>query len=326
MPRTQTHYLSHNAHQPMAQRPDELTRQIAARLRTERMKRGLSQAQLAERTEGAVSQRQIFSYEAGRCRPPIEAAWALADALETLTAAHLLCLDLRPGSSAAVSLPESGRRVTVEQFIERARAVHGDRFDYRCTRTHWVNTKTNVAIDCPLHGRFEQHPQSHLRGAGCPECGREQGQAALRLDVEQVQWRVAERWPTVALDDATFSDSGSPAQWQCRRHGVSFAYAPVNLFERKGHPCPKCRLEEEQRERKAQRIQATIDHLVRHVEAEFGRHSAAIYRRWLEGWRLREIGAERGITGQAVAGHLKRIDAWLRACGPCAGDDETVGG
>jgi hypothetical protein len=61
------------------------------------------------------------------------------------------------------------------------------------------------------------------------------------------------------------------------------------------------------------------------VEAEFGRHTATMYGRWLEGWRLRDIGAERGITGQAVAEHLKRIDAWLRACGPCSADEATVG-
>jgi hypothetical protein len=116
-----------------------------------------------------------------------------------------------------------------------------------------------------------------------------------------------------------------PAPWQCRRHGVKFDSAAVNLYERKSHPRPKSRLKEAQRERKAQRLQATTAQLVRHVEAEFGRHTAALYRRWLEGWRLRDIGAERGITRQAVAEHLKRIDAWLRECGPYSADEEAVG-
>ncbi len=32
-------------------------------------------------------------------------------------------------------------------------------------------TKTKVTIICREHGEFEQRPNSHLRGSGCPKCG-----------------------------------------------------------------------------------------------------------------------------------------------------------
>ena len=46
-----------------------------------------------------------------------------------------------------------------------------DQYDYSLVR--YVNNHTKVKIICPIHGVFEQTPDSHLQGAGCPRCGRE---------------------------------------------------------------------------------------------------------------------------------------------------------
>jgi len=55
-----------------------------------------------------------------------------------------------------------------ESFIERAKLVHGDTFDY--SLVNYVNTSTKVKIICPIHGEFEQIPANHLRGAKCFKC------------------------------------------------------------------------------------------------------------------------------------------------------------
>ncbi len=56
------------------------------------------------------------------------------------------------------------------QFIERAREVHGDRYDYSLVK--YVNTNTNIKIICSQHGEFTQRPDSHTSfGSGCPICG-----------------------------------------------------------------------------------------------------------------------------------------------------------
>lgn len=54
-------------------------------------------------------------------------------------------------------------------FIEKARAVHGDRYDY--SKTVYVRARGKVTITCKEHGDFEQVAHSHLAGNGCAKCG-----------------------------------------------------------------------------------------------------------------------------------------------------------
>lgn len=59
------------------------------------------------------------------------------------------------------------QRDSMESFIEKAREVHGERYQY----LHPYNTaRTPTTITCPDHGGFEQLPTNHLKGSGCPSC------------------------------------------------------------------------------------------------------------------------------------------------------------
>ena len=58
--------------------------------------------------------------------------------------------------------------LTTEEFIEKARKVHGDKYDY--SKVEYINNKKPVCIICPKHGEFWQTPNNHLRGNGCPTC------------------------------------------------------------------------------------------------------------------------------------------------------------
>lgn len=60
------------------------------------------------------------------------------------------------------------KRLTNEEFIEKARIVHGDKYDY--SKINYINTATKVCIICRYHGVFWQTPNNHLFGAGCPTC------------------------------------------------------------------------------------------------------------------------------------------------------------
>ena len=61
------------------------------------------------------------------------------------------------------------KKRTTEEFIELARQVHGDKYDY--SKTVYLNKRSKVIITCPIHGDFEQNAHSHLNGRGCPKCG-----------------------------------------------------------------------------------------------------------------------------------------------------------
>lgn len=60
------------------------------------------------------------------------------------------------------------RRLTTEEFITKARVVHGNKYDY--SKTNYERSKSKVTIICPLHGDFEQRPNDHLNGKGCAKC------------------------------------------------------------------------------------------------------------------------------------------------------------
>ena len=60
------------------------------------------------------------------------------------------------------------KRKSTEQFIEEAKKIHGDKYDY--SNTNYLTAKNKVCIICPSHGEFYQSPWKHITGCGCPKC------------------------------------------------------------------------------------------------------------------------------------------------------------
>ena len=61
--------------------------------------------------------------------------------------------------------------MTTQQFIEKAKKIHGDKYDY--SKVEYINSRTKVCIICPIHGEFWQTPDKHLnRKQGCNECAK----------------------------------------------------------------------------------------------------------------------------------------------------------
>jgi hypothetical protein len=60
------------------------------------------------------------------------------------------------------------RRYSTDQFIEDANKIHNCLYDYSLVVYHNMHTK--VKIKCSKHNVFEQRPQDHLNGQGCPDC------------------------------------------------------------------------------------------------------------------------------------------------------------
>lgn len=58
--------------------------------------------------------------------------------------------------------------MNTKEFIEKAKKIHGDKYDY--SKTEYINTMTKVCIICPIHGEFWQTPNHHLSGNNCPKC------------------------------------------------------------------------------------------------------------------------------------------------------------
>ena len=59
-------------------------------------------------------------------------------------------------------------RLDNKDFIQRAKKIHGNRYDY--SKVAYKNSREKVIIICPEHGRFQQNPSHHNSGSGCPQC------------------------------------------------------------------------------------------------------------------------------------------------------------
>ncbi len=62
----------------------------------------------------------------------------------------------------------NSRRLNTEQFIAKAKRVHGDKYDY--SLVSYERRELPVKIVCPVHGEFEQWTHHHLSGSGCRKC------------------------------------------------------------------------------------------------------------------------------------------------------------
>ena len=61
------------------------------------------------------------------------------------------------------------KKLTTEEFIQKAKQVHGDRYDY--SEFVYGNAHDKTIIICPEHGAFEQTPANHVyKSSGCPVC------------------------------------------------------------------------------------------------------------------------------------------------------------
>lgn len=72
------------------------------------------------------------------------------------------------------------KRQSVGSFIARARAVHGDKFDY--SKVDYKTARLPVTIICPVHGEFQQVPDMHVK-SGCRKCADDDLPGAYSLKV-----------------------------------------------------------------------------------------------------------------------------------------------
>lgn len=84
---------------------------------------------------------------------------------------HGLFTQLPSGHLYGYGCPKCAKdilRLDTETFIEKARAIHGDKYDY--SKVKYTHSTDEITIICPEHGEFQTTPNRHLMGSGCPKC------------------------------------------------------------------------------------------------------------------------------------------------------------
>ena len=130
----------------------------------------------------------------------------------------------------------ASQKLTKEDFIEKARLIHGDRYDY--SKVEYINSRVKVCIVCPEHGEFWQEPTSHLSGRKCPSCAKIDSASKRRMTTEEF----IEKAKTVHGDRYDYSQSEyvgiyEPITINCRIHG---AFSQIASYHLRGNGCQQC--------------------------------------------------------------------------------------
>lgn len=126
---------------------------------------------------------------------------------------------------------------TTEEFIDKARKIHGDKYDY--SKVEYTNAQTKVCITCPKHGEFWQTPNKHLRKQGCPKC-HEENRKFYKLSNKEEFIEKAKEIHGDRYDYSKVEYKGNQVKVCiiCPEHGI-FWQMPSNHLRYKG--CSKCK-------------------------------------------------------------------------------------
>lgn len=128
------------------------------------------------------------------------------------------------------------RKLTKEEFIAKAREVHGDRYDY--SLVEYINNHTKVKIICSEHGIFEQNPGHHLLGYNCPKCksqkNRERCIMGINLFIDKANVVHNNKYNYSKVE---YINSQTKICIICPIHGEFWQQPDSHL---QGHGCPYC--------------------------------------------------------------------------------------
>jgi hypothetical protein len=131
------------------------------------------------------------------------------------------------------------RKMTLEEFIEKANKKHGYG-TYGYGKSIYVDSTTDIEIYCNTHDEFFSLPPSaHLYGQGCKKCGYERNAKHFTKSWGVFIIDVRMMWGNeFGYIKHTYKNSKTDMEIICAIHG-SFWATPNNHL--KGSGCPRCR-------------------------------------------------------------------------------------
>lgn len=122
-------------------------------------------------------------------------------------------------------------RMTTDQFIEKARKIHGNRYDY--SKVDYKKSEEEICIICPEHGEFWMTPHWHIRGGNCPKCSCKYPLGEEKF-IEMARKIHGNKY---IYDQVEYKNNQTKVKIICPTHGV-FEQVPSSHLS--GSGCPKC--------------------------------------------------------------------------------------
>ncbi len=129
-----------------------------------------------------------------------------------------------------------GRKLTTQSYITKAIKIHGNAYSY--DSAVYVSSKAKISITCHVHGDFEQRPDAHLLGQGCPKCKSDTLSSKFRSTIEEFIRKANEvHGHAYVYSNTNYVNAKTPALITCKEHG-DFEQTPNAHLEGKG--CKLC--------------------------------------------------------------------------------------
>ena len=132
----------------------------------------------------------------------------------------------------AYARASKGNKLTTEQFIERARKVHGDKYDYSLTK--YIGIKYKIKIICPKHGEFEQNAYNHLQGNRCNQCNLDNRAKTTEQFIEKAREVHGDKYDYSLTD---YVNRRFKVKIICPEHGE---FEQLSRHHSDGKGCPYC--------------------------------------------------------------------------------------
>lgn len=130
------------------------------------------------------------------------------------------------------------KKKTLEDFIKKAREVHGKKYDY--SKVEYVRNNVKVCIVCPIHGEFWMSPNHHYQGEGCPKCRYIKSASSKRRTIDEVI-KLATEVHDFKYDYSLITEYKNDREKLpiiCHEHGVFYQTMNNHIKGKQG--CPEC--------------------------------------------------------------------------------------
>lgn len=129
------------------------------------------------------------------------------------------------------------RRLKYEDFINRAKNIHGEIYTY--DKNSFINGNTHIKIICKIHGEFSQKPNKHLSGQGCPFCGVLKSAESRRKTTSQfITESKIVHGDRYDYSLSEYVNDTTNVKIICKQHGLFEQLPFVHLNS--VHGCPQC--------------------------------------------------------------------------------------
>jgi len=127
------------------------------------------------------------------------------------------------------------KKLTLEEFVQKAKEIHKDKYDYSLVK--YKNSATKVKIKCLKCGNiFEQTPNKHLLGRGCPYCAVKQIADKNRLTKEEFIKKAVKKHGKGKYDYSlvNYINCETKVEIRCLRCGKIFKQTPRSHLQGRG--------------------------------------------------------------------------------------------